>query len=820
MALLAGFAWKKKGEAEELQTLAEAAQAGTEEARRDAADRRDAARLQALIAGSRALVSSGEPSWAVELLRMVNNPEETPGFVEVANEVLERRPPWATFRGRMATPSPDGRWLATAEWHGGTLYIHRIDHQGSPVVVPTGPEPATNLAWSPDGGRLAATFRDGAIRVVDPTSGEIVSLRDGREGDIVTRPVFSADGRFFAAISSDKARLWTGGLAEIATFGEDVSDVQISPDGRYVLVINKSSRVELWTLDPDVTCKGAKQGPRPCRVKVLADSAAAASFSHTSWRVSIMKDSYLGEVALETWSPEDWTNPRTDNAIPEHDLDDLTDLLEVLPLDGEAWLFLAGGRSKLLHDHKWRELPGSEPATASRDVSRVAVTRDTGVRVVDVVDVAPSSPMIELWSQSGIVNDVVFGPDGRWIVTSSLTRGTSRLFRLGAGPSGVALASDSGDYEEYGGNEPKLSASADIGVASSRDGGVYVWDLKGGIPPKLVPGARPRLSEDGRHVVTIKGGNALVTATAPPYATKKIRPDGCDVVDAALRSEPTGDNRLVVVCADGTVRSASAADADDSRVLAPMDCPGESVSLLSETGRSALLLCEGSDSWAFSIDRGLIQLPPACPAAAKWVIAPDGVGIACFALDEVVFLELDQPASIRSWREPGVLIDGVTWSPDAQTAAVTTTDSAVHVFRLGPGANFEHLALTGHTQLVHSVSFDRTGLRMATASWDGLRVFSLDRDEPPLSLGHRTAPNELTRVALSEDGREVLFMGGDGVVRRYSLSAGDLRSRLEDVTTDCLPAEVRRAYAGETAEEAEKAEKACECKQGRCNQGR
>jgi WD40 repeat protein len=64
----------------------------------------------------------------------------------------------------------------------------------------------TDLAFSPDGARLAEIDRDGTLRVFDTASGEEVLVLRGHEGG--GQVMFSPDGSMLATVGGDLARVW------------------------------------------------------------------------------------------------------------------------------------------------------------------------------------------------------------------------------------------------------------------------------------------------------------------------------------------------------------------------------------------------------------------------------------------------------------------------------------------------------------------------------------------------------------------------------------------------------------------------------------
>jgi WD40 repeat protein len=85
------------------------------------------------------------------------------------------------------------------------------------LTLPSGQEAAADLAFSPDGDRLAEMDTDGTVRLFDTTSGEevLVLHRHSAGGEVV----FSPDGSMLATQGGGLVRIWAldvGDLLEIA----------------------------------------------------------------------------------------------------------------------------------------------------------------------------------------------------------------------------------------------------------------------------------------------------------------------------------------------------------------------------------------------------------------------------------------------------------------------------------------------------------------------------------------------------------------------------------------------------------------------------
>jgi len=182
--------------------------------------------------------------------------------------------------------SPDGQWLAFLRDSGGDerfqIWVMRRDGRRLRQVTSAGSADHRDIAWSPDGSRLACVSDSTATRhgveVVDVASGEHVVLSDFASDD--TTPRWSPDGRWLLisrdadlhlipAAGGAAIRLDTRGGAA----GSSV-DGRWSPDGRSIAFttdMRGHNEIALAHLDGMLDEPGGARGRSP-RVVVLTNS--------------------------------------------------------------------------------------------------------------------------------------------------------------------------------------------------------------------------------------------------------------------------------------------------------------------------------------------------------------------------------------------------------------------------------------------------------------------------------------------------------------------------------------------------------------------
>jgi WD40 repeat protein len=123
------------------------------------------------------------------------------------------------------------------------------------------PGPGLNLAFSPDGERLATGGEKNLIKVWDVRTGKVLQTLPGHRGDVYT-VAFSHDGRWIASGSEDSTvKIWDGRNGElIRTFrghSSIVTSVAFSPDDRRLISGSRDGTVKVW----DVSMLGEKPNP-------------------------------------------------------------------------------------------------------------------------------------------------------------------------------------------------------------------------------------------------------------------------------------------------------------------------------------------------------------------------------------------------------------------------------------------------------------------------------------------------------------------------------------------------------------------------------
>ena len=153
--------------------------------------------------------------------------------------------PFQTGTGNPGRPqlalSSDGRLIAAGQEDGAISIVdaRTLERRDPFPVVTTGE--VLGIGFLPGSHRLVVGGQEGFLAIVDADRGEVLQRLRGHRGAIYN-PGVSADGRLLATgIGDNTVRLWSlpdgRPLGARLRFRQLVSDVQLSPDGRWLTVV-------------------------------------------------------------------------------------------------------------------------------------------------------------------------------------------------------------------------------------------------------------------------------------------------------------------------------------------------------------------------------------------------------------------------------------------------------------------------------------------------------------------------------------------------------------------------------------------------------
>jgi WD40 repeat protein len=378
--------------------------------------------------------------------------------------------------GRLAV-SPDGRRIAVATTRGVVRVLHTLTGwEAFPLSHGTR---VMQIAYFPDGSRLATTADDHAIRIWEAKNGRAVLEITGH-----TSPVFglavSPDGQLIASASSDvlvgsgdhSVRVWDAKvgneLARSDGHPQGFMSVAFSADGMVLAAGSLDGRIRLW----DVV-RPVGRGIRLVERGTIehAGEVQMLSFSPDDPRL-LVSCSLSTSVCLWDW-------PNLTLRTPHCGHTDLVNAVAVSP-DG---LSVASGSADMTvrlwsADCRQEEQPEVRPDDHLADITMLAYSLD-GSRIVT----AAGNGTVRVWDDNGNPMDTpephdrpvtyaALGPNGQWLVSADEFR--LRLRPLGGGPYVID------HHDPRGITSVQLSQAGTRLAAGSFDGSVRVWDTDTG----------------------------------------------------------------------------------------------------------------------------------------------------------------------------------------------------------------------------------------------------------------------------------------------------------------------------------------------------
>jgi hypothetical protein len=159
------------------------------------------------------------------------------------------RPPELATVQETPDPSPEAS-IAWSQWEDGDTCIHTADPQGATTEVGCGYEGQELVAWTEEGIIVLVWGPREVAEAIDPATGEVVGQLDREPGEwfepgggaVHSRHV---DGTLTVTLRESGAVLWQVDAPE----NYSVDDGVLSPDGRFVVLVDRSERLLLVPAD-------------------------------------------------------------------------------------------------------------------------------------------------------------------------------------------------------------------------------------------------------------------------------------------------------------------------------------------------------------------------------------------------------------------------------------------------------------------------------------------------------------------------------------------------------------------------------------------
>ncbi|MEN1975479.1 nSTAND1 domain-containing NTPase [Cellulomonas sp. P4] len=453
----------------------------------------------------------------------------------------------------------------------GALTLWDVRDPAAPAAaapgLPLGEAPVAALAWSPDGTTLAAGTTAGVVHVVDardPAAPEVGTTLTG-PASWVNDVAFSPDGGLLAAAGSDQ-RLWVWDLATGAVAGGAASPTTLlaarwSPDGGAVYASGADGVLREW-VQPGPVLAGFASIPGQGAFGTVAGAPLVVTSTTDGVHVWDVTDPARARHRGSAAPPRD---ARLDGAVAVSDalgiavVGDTTGGIHAYDLRDPGAPVLLGSA----HAHTdWVDTVAFD-ATGTR----LAASSDDGTVTTwdlsgGVADGLPATPTGRVGDLGGAVYVVAFSPDGGTLVAAVLS-GSVRLLDVrdlaAPRPLGDPVTGPAG-YVYSAAYSPDGRTVA----ATGNDGTVWLWDVEDpAAPDPLGPplrwgegyGTNSAFSPDGHRLAVGRtdGTVRVWDVTDPAHPTRWASLSGADGTVYGVEFSPDGTH-LTAAAADRTAR--------------------------------------------------------------------------------------------------------------------------------------------------------------------------------------------------------------------------------------------------------------------------
>ncbi|WP_437959880.1 pentapeptide repeat-containing protein [Sorangium sp. So ce119] len=590
------------------------------------------------------------------------------------------------------------------------------------------------LAWSPDGKRLASAGYDNAVRLWDTRTGKELARIDGYRDWVIDVAWHPDSKRLVGAGDDNQVRIWDADTGkEIARIEHSnrVNAVACHPDGKLLASAGYSKVILLWDIDT---------GKELAHLKGHSNGVTAVAW-HPNGKLLASAGS---DKTVRLWDAD------AGNELARfvgH-----SDWVMTVAWHPNGKLLASAGSDKIVR--LWDADTGNELARLVGHTARVMTVawHPAGAILVSagddntmrLWDVGTGNEITRIEGHSNTATAVAWHPNGK-LLASAGDGNTMRLWDADTGNEitrieGHANAVMAVAWHPNG----KLLASA------GDDNKVRIWDADSGKQLARLEGHWSRVlalawHPDGKRLASA-GNDNTVRLWDADSGKQLTRFDGHSNRVLALAWHPDG-KRLASVGDDHTVRLW---DADTGEPLARLDGHSSWIIAVAWHPDGKLLASAGNDNtvrvWDANTCTQLMHLGGHSDAVVAVAWRPDGKVLASAGHDKTVRLwDVDSASELARLEGHSNWTMTVAWHTDGKLLASAGYDNTVRLWDSDTGQQLAQLE--GCSSGVMAVAWHPNGKLLASAGLDGsVQIWSSSERKLLISL-ESAGPATLARTA-------------------------------------------------------------------------
>jgi WD40 repeat protein len=664
--------------------------------------------------------------------------------------------------------SPNAQWLASGGY-GSPVKIWDVNTGQELRTLSFGTDQTLELAISPDGELLASGSQDGKVRVWAVNNGRTVFELNGASPQ--------ANSQLFAPENS----MTPSEMRKLAERdAHTVWRVAFSPNGRWLASGSADGTAKVWEVATGrevLSWQGEVRTNPPGTVSAIK----AIGFSADSQRALSLSETPKGEPVLRQW---DLVSGRQ-----EHPLQIATSIVSGVSFSayGNRIATVGGAGAVAVWDARTGKLVRAFGQQGEQSLA-LALSRDgrllaaaygknntfysfgssgDATHYVKLWDVEAGKELVTLATQGGVINALAFTPDGKQLITGSMT-GNLNFWDIATGRDMRALAGQSRPVEAVA-----FSPDGRLLVSSTTQT-VNVWEVASGSSlqtPALPDGAQvigSGVFAAGGFVLPIVAGDHSNVAVWEALAGKQVQSFSRTPSEEIPHGALTNDNRLLAV-----VENDQKSDMLSSVTAYTQQGAGfvyDSTGARRSPKQIAKAMNKNRDSYRQKAQQVQTQMPDVRKLALESAGDPSKLLAALMGTGKIQIQEVGAQGQRSVLQGMTGKATSIAFSPDGRFLAAGEQSGEVQIFDVNSGKNLQSLKTPMGFSDRPVLAFSRDGHLVAVGGMADTIAFW----EPSSGCQARSIPAHAmaSSLAFSGDGAYLAAASKDGTIVLYEVASG------------------------------------------------